>query len=785
MGDTFGENSNSNPKKFWIQDDYYFYIDDEGRSLATETYEGSFGYVIQLHKDGSEDGKPFRALKIPKLIGVTFKENAFINHLMGIEVQGVQKALSESGGGLLQAWSFNTLKTPLVISQQKQEVSDKFHEGIVLVKFQAGKNPQFEVVKKGVGGKTKPPSLPNFEQIKEKSTSGEQSWSKTIFVLEDQVSLGKLIDEVEAAKHNIVNDIWCTCLPSVVYQWAQGSLQQSVSRGEIRHWKKRELMRFIERICQGIDDLHKVNLIHADIRPANILYVSEPGRWDSYYLADYGSFSSSPSLQGEANHNVARGYTVIGPVTNMQRVSVFYSPERIRGVERELANKAMILSTNDGRQRYLLIGWDKDLKKNSIDEWKKQVSSLKNQDTQPKDFDSSNVEEDTSLNSFSNGQADKDLPSGLGEGDYIKVQEYVLRLNGPEVEYENVKIIPFDLSDSWEITSGHVTTHNSRLPETINLDKVIEYYQWSAATDLYSLGTLILYMIYRGGELNQESEMETKSERVIEDNFLQMMQYITSSAFFGKIWPELESLRLEIEHYLKLNEPHPQPSSFEDNIFRREEYFPEGHTSNVQTLGVRLRETIKLIIQSVPGSIRLVEFFDYDLSSFFFIFHFALSCIHRKDNNRIKQFFNSGFPFCNSRTDPPQKNGAAYEALKRIRVLYAEIINDNRLRAFVINENDERENLSQASQEEFSILQSYFKLQQQNDDLQTDREMLTKTQRERKNKLIKFRNDFEETKKNPFAELGLNKNYKQTIQEFKKFVDEEIVEPPENNEPEE
>ena len=69
------------PNKFWISRKYYLWVDEEGHSLPGETFEGALGYVIRLHSPsfaGSQSQK-FAALKIPKLIGTTHRENAYVN----------------------------------------------------------------------------------------------------------------------------------------------------------------------------------------------------------------------------------------------------------------------------------------------------------------------------------------------------------------------------------------------------------------------------------------------------------------------------------------------------------------------------------------------------------------------------------------------------------------------------------------------------------------------------------------------------------------------------------
>lgn len=76
--------------KLWITEDYYCRFDENGRVLAKDTYEGALGYVIKLYNDNHEE-QEYAALKIPKLIGSTHRENAYINDLMFQEEKTVSK----------------------------------------------------------------------------------------------------------------------------------------------------------------------------------------------------------------------------------------------------------------------------------------------------------------------------------------------------------------------------------------------------------------------------------------------------------------------------------------------------------------------------------------------------------------------------------------------------------------------------------------------------------------------------------------------------------------------
>jgi serine/threonine protein kinase len=92
---------------------------------------------------------------------------------------------------------------------------------------------------------------------------------------------------------------WYACVPSVVYQWAGGTLQEAVSRGYLSDWPIEQYYELFVQIVTGVSTLHERHLLHGDIRPANILYFGEPSAPLSYKEGDYGSFSHSRSVTGD------------------------------------------------------------------------------------------------------------------------------------------------------------------------------------------------------------------------------------------------------------------------------------------------------------------------------------------------------------------------------------------------------------------------------------------------------------------------------------------------------
>src|SRR6185295_1050295 len=93
----------SNHHRLWISAKWYIPVDDNGECTGL-CLEGALGFVVQLL---SGEGKELcRALKMPRLLGETHRENAYISDLMEKELQAVQEVIEKPMGtnkGLLRA----------------------------------------------------------------------------------------------------------------------------------------------------------------------------------------------------------------------------------------------------------------------------------------------------------------------------------------------------------------------------------------------------------------------------------------------------------------------------------------------------------------------------------------------------------------------------------------------------------------------------------------------------------------------------------------------------------
>lgn len=622
------ENStNSQEHRLWLTHEWYIKVDDQGQ-CKSRCNEGALGFVIQLHSVADE--MHHMALKLPRLLGDTRRENAYITQLMEQEARAVKNVFRAGRitDCLLEAdTSLDVLRKDIDTIRGIPE-AQKWHGALVLVRYKKGENPYFCLVKFGENDQCeffpetitdKPPVDCGADPKKKIETAASkkvgdnsQLWTQAVIlpsgqsILEKQNAILSLDTALDVAGEGI---IWYTCLPSVIYRWANSTLQEAISRDKRGHWDIHKHLGLIYRICTGLKALHDRKMIHADVRPANIVYhgndenaiIGTHGEnqdakaakyIESYRLSDYGSFAQSIEPLWVSEQRNQTDQTVLGPVVGGERMSPFYSSERREGIEREDADTALIYSPGNGNNdfRFVVIGWRSDL----IDEA-----------GNPKD----EVINDVKGNSFDKlgGQIT------LAKGDRIQLREYIFDVV-EERRLDKRQYIKCK-REFWTVFHGRIVIRSEeKLSEKhwFSIPRTIELLQWSAATDLYSLGALALYTVFHNVS-NTEDEIPEKwpkegeppdqtpperaspdeilseedppdqflfkgttfgqshDERRITQNgppedvilahsnlegqnkFAQMLRYLSDPSHFNAIWPELEWLRHQLETNLHAN----------------------------------------------------------------------------------------------------------------------------------------------------------------------------------------------------------------------------------------
>lgn len=565
---TSDESLSESEHRLWISDQWYIPVSDSGTCEGI-CFEGALGFVVQLL---SVERKSHRlALKIPKLMGETHRENAYISDLMEKELEAVQDIfLNETTNteGLLpaQTWARGgPIRGQIETNKGSLEASE-WNGAIILIHFEKGRRPRFCLVRKAKGTRNTskdqakadivvfPPGLEDcpvktaemydkLEAIAFHSGSvrgEERPWDRTVFI-----DLGKafpneplVMNKEDALRHSPTGQTWYTCVPSIPYWWAPGTLQEAISLGKRGgDWGIREHFSLAKRICMGIYALHGNMMLHADLRPANIVYRGDPTRPDNYYVSDYGSFAQMGRVR-DSSHSPT-GDTVLGPVAGTERTSPFYAPERRGGLEREAADTAIIRSNPGGATLDIVLGWRSKLGGDTklIVEQAKRARN--------------------SSNETSGSMAASPSGSSLLKGDRIQIRDYIFDIVSA-AEVDGKQVLECN-SRSWKIFQGRIVVENTESfaqEQRLPIPRTIELQQWSAATDLYSLGALFLYSVYR----SEKPKLEEPSSRV-EEKFREMLAYLEGEPYFNTVWPELEFLRGQLEQNLA-----------EDNISSAEQF---------------------------------------------------------------------------------------------------------------------------------------------------------------------------------------------------------------------
>lgn len=680
------------PIPLWINADMYIPINPRTGQCAGLCAEGALGFIVQLCS--INDPEQHYALKIPRLMGETHRENAYICQLLEqerIAVQKVHGGRNANPIGLLNAQVLlDCLRGPIDTARSSDETARAWDNAIILVRFEKSSNPYFCLLLKTDNGiKTLPDTIAmplDRDRFHELATlavepKDNKPWARTVFLdfgepsSKVSASLQKsTIFPIDVAfKEDRIGNTWYAGVPSVVYGWAPGTLQEAISLGTRGYWNIHQHLQFAERVCRGVNQLHSKHMLHGDLRPANIVYQSQDATEpENYSLTDYGSFADT-TARPAARGNGPSGETVLGPIVGGERTSAFYAPERRSGQERESADTAVIIKTA-GDRVFVVLGWKSDL----IDEATNFPKDNLLEMVKPEFLRTHRRENETKF---------------LQAGDRIQIREYIFELREAETVYNNRQIFECD-ERFYKIYHGRIVVESSdafaQPMQAFPIPRTIELQKWSAGTDLYSLGVLALYSVYRNGQANSsinnvkdgdkenstgsstDEGSETNNHQV-EDDFREMLVYLASPPYFNVIWLELDWLRHLLEHYLDTSAKLTGDDFAKIPVERWNEAFPsEGHEpKGTRTLRAMVVETTRLITQTVPGTRLLVEAVGYDLGAFIFFIHFAMCCLHRSTHMESDTLANlekwSGLkPFCDSRLDEPDINGPAQRALNRL-----------------------------------------------------------------------------------------------------------------------
>lgn len=691
----------------WVTENWYIPVDEHGY-VDGPSFEGMLGCVLQLR---SGDDNALLAMKIPRLLADTIEENAYICNMTEEEEDAVRKINTAGGNveGLVAAQFFESnrlIKRRSTIQSNYRDAREQ-HDHVIFVSFEHDQKPRFCAVNFENGRWSIFPKECQEDFVRDLSQddwnyfielAGEEphlTFSQAMFrsyELKERLDRGRLRDALQGRPARI----WYAAIPSMIFQWAGGNLQETITTGEIGNWSFDKHFILFEQILKGVRYLHSHNMIHGDIRPANVMWISsqEPG---NFRLGDYGSYGKE--WQSVSKPGSPGGLTLIGPAVGQRRQSPFYSPERRTGNEFESADTAIVsrIKTDEQPKVYyymILLGWRSQLLEAGLirpevrelmETWGTQAAKEEQERIKAEGRRQSIAErlqstsqdrqraEERDQREYAQHHA-KDLPDPdsdeLYRGDRLRLRNYLFEVISSEKRDDNRKLFLCSGRYSDVLHGSLVVYKESGVigdDTVIDLSNYVEFRQWSAASDLYSVGALFLYSLFCCG-LQQHVEANQATGTEDPDRlFVEMMEILESVPYFRFFWEELEAFRRHVEE-LYSSDPQPTPQEVADT-----------QVLKGQTLFDMALYATNNIIQSTPKARVVLEAFDYNLAHFLLFMHFVLACLHRKSHMTADMTTETSakgdkevdfvVPFANDRLEPPEPNGAASRALERLQII--------------------------------------------------------------------------------------------------------------------
>lgn len=721
-------NSAQQPYRLYINREWYIEVTGTGH-VHGACFEGAFGCVIPLHEEPSP-GRPSDrlALKIPRLIADTLRENEFIRHIVETEASFVREANRDrtyyTGLVPIERLQFGLLRGVRELRGNPDDPRTKQDGNIVLISFPKDRPPRIVSCRvDAVTGELHvfPPRAHSdlawlhreiWERMKDPNpTTGHgqngfaTEFEEPYFVeirgkkhATEQPKQGPLRGALAEETETVV---WYTGLPSIIYHWACTTLQSVVCDGERqREWRLNQHYELHIQIARGIDTLHERGLLHGDIRPANIMAMGDPSDPSRFAVGDYGSFSVDPSRSGDAP--VISGNTMAGASVSRQRTSLFYAPERRHGIERELADVAVVLSDPvESAKPYLIcLGWREKLMRSpggpglrdGLREelhaaWDELIERARPAQDHP--FDA------------------LDLPRPK---DRLRLRDFVFEVIRCEARPGMLLFLchPRFARVLHERIAAYAAPDDQIPTETIiSLPCYSEIHQWSAATDLYGMGALAVYTLFmRAAQADYRKRsgsqvLDDSQNSKFETNLSELIRRLESISLLSELWGDIDLFWTMAAKWNEATE-NPQREKMQGSDITVLEFATKTANNLLRTPHMRyiLQCFAEHMVAPQDGTVRraitdtVIADLNtittrYNIAHFLFFVHYVLSCIHRRSHLREKRSgINPDSIICADRCEPTVRaNGerASKAALERL-VLLQKRLNNPVFRGFLVDQ---------------------------------------------------------------------------------------------------
>jgi hypothetical protein len=613
--------------KMFVDADYYVEVDEENDFRVSSEYAvGSAGCVLKLQAAGM----PTRALKIPLLRATNLAENLQVCKLLLLEWRAVSKV---AGGQnlvpMVGAQGSEAICAPLLITPEKEETRQA--SGVLLVGFAGDGRPT--VVNSGVLAELNPKGkdfasfkqllVPNMGELAAADASKIFYLSKKQYLPREgrppELESG-VLDE-KTSRPIFFN------VPSITYEWKPRNLQADVSTGLLDHAPYTARLHIVGRMLDAVNALHLKDVLHCDIRPANIFRsdaaVPQGGYNQAgagaicrdYELGDFGSLNDRPK---DAETAPAFGDSVLGPAVAALRTFLFYAPERRLAGEFEDADQVVITPMQGGVCRV-------DLKYAKYE----RIPTVQ-------------------------GGAREKLPD-IRPGDSLRVRDLVLTIKSSNPERAA------NVTASFVCDSTVARIVHNRLSILENLEKTEDFAisgyvvirQWSRATDMFSIGVLLLYLLF----VKDARRTASSDDKPLETMFAECLETICAKPYFESFWPRLALF-----------------TSVVLQARQQSEEFADREITEIGKRAVKITEYAETVTNDLTASCpfldKVFRSLEHNSARFVLSIWFAMACIHRAED--LPQGSSDGDyqrPFCRSRTDMENFDGQTTQARRAFEVL--------------------------------------------------------------------------------------------------------------------
>jgi len=722
-------------RRYFVHLDYQLCVEvDSNGTILTSCAEGALGYIVQLQSPEHIKPRSLVALKVPRLRADTLEENAYVAEILAGEARAVfqaNNALRPDGLiGTVITTHPNFLRNPVTLDCHPDGDAKQQHGCIPLLQF--GKdhrlrmcNIRFDKVGEDWRLRVFPETMAEelsflrheewlsfrrdaqqFEVLSRPFYFVGRPPSERNGPMSSQLpSFGRLSRALDTERPD---NVWYAALPSILFRWADGTLQRALGTGAHVDWSPRQHYRLFRQVLCGLHTLHTRGIIHADVRPANVMAIGDLRNPDYYALSDYGSFTTDQVSTGTASASQS-GFTTL-PGIARHRASVFYSQERRAGVEREDADVALIIgepprADGSGGEYFIRLGWKAELfdsgcnklRPDVLADMEKSWGGMRARDREGHD--------PSAL------QSGEDAAWRLAAGDQIRLRDYVFKLSdtheeGREIEIDgqkrSVRCIDFRCSAQYtrvlleklaargeHYLFSEQSSVAPRVPEAVmvlDLPRWIELRQSSVATDMFSVGVLALYTVYTGARLaacrsdaQKSGSTDLSPDRWVqsddlEERIVALVRRLEDEKNFRSLWPLLDCACSRIEQTVRQFQSAASVLSQVDNL---------PAALDERRPFKSFRELVERLIEITSGLSReLLDILNYfqNYGYFLLFLHFVLSCIHRRsllcavrtDSETAEgtsSSRNEPFPFCADRFATADQGQVTEHALHRIEQL--------------------------------------------------------------------------------------------------------------------